>query len=86
VKYYTGLPNYNVLMAVFRFLEDHIPITERNLLSKFQQLILTIIKLRINLSVQDISYRFKVSITTVLRVFLNMVDIVNARLKPLIFW
>ena len=60
VKYYTGLPNYNALMAVFRFLEDHIPITERNLLSKFQLLILTIIKLRISISVQDISYRFKV--------------------------
>jgi hypothetical protein len=43
VKYYTGLPTYNVLMAAFRFLEDHIPITERNLFSRFQQLILTII-------------------------------------------
>jgi hypothetical protein len=86
VKYYTGLPNYNVLMAVFRLLEHHIPITDRSSLSKFQQLILTLIKLRLSLSVQDISYRFKVSIPTVSRVFLNMVDIMNARLKPLICW
>ena len=54
VKYYTGLPNYNVLMAVFRLLEHHIPITDRSSLSKFQQLILTLIKLRLSLSVQDI--------------------------------
>jgi hypothetical protein len=40
VEYYTGLPNYNVLMAVFRLLENHIPITDRNSLSKLQQLIL----------------------------------------------
>jgi hypothetical protein len=69
VKYYTGLPNYNVLMAVCRLLEHHIPITDRSSLSKFQQLILTLIKLRLSLSVQDISYRFKVSIPTVSRVF-----------------
>jgi hypothetical protein len=68
VKYYTGLPNYNVLMAVFRLLEHHIPITDRSLLSKLQQLIPTLIKLRLSLSVQDISYRFKVSIPTVSRV------------------
>ena len=67
VEYYTGLPNYNVLMAVFRFLENHIPITDRNSLSKLQQLILTLIKLRLSLLIQDISYRFKVSIPTVSR-------------------
>jgi hypothetical protein len=50
VEYYTGLPNYNVLMAVFRFLENHIPITDRNSLSKLQQLILTLIKLRLSLT------------------------------------
>jgi hypothetical protein len=47
------LPNYNVLMAVFRLLEHHIPTTYRSSLSKFQQLILTLIKLRLSLSAQD---------------------------------
>jgi hypothetical protein len=71
VKYYTGLPNYNVLMAVFRLLEPHIPITDRSLLSKFQQLIviLTLIKLRLSLSVQNISYRFKVSDSFIAYIF-----------------
>jgi hypothetical protein len=59
VEYYTGLPNYNVLMAVFRFLENHIPITDRNSLSKLQQLILTLIKLRLSLLIHIISYTVK---------------------------
>ena len=59
VEYYTGLPNYNVLMVVFRFLENHIPITDRNSLSKLQQLILTLIKLRLSLLIHIISYTVK---------------------------
>jgi hypothetical protein len=38
VKYYTGLPNYNVLMAVFRLLEPHIPITDRSLLDPIKSM------------------------------------------------
>ena len=59
VEYYIGLPNYNVLMAVFRFLENHIPITDINSLSKLQQLILTLIKLRLSLLIHIISYTVK---------------------------
>lgn len=41
---------------------------------------------KIRCTIQDIFYRFKVSIPTVSHVFLNMVDIINAKLKPLICW
>ena len=86
VKYYTGLTNYTVLMGLFSFLESNISHTSRNRLSKFQQLLLTLIKLRLNLTIQDIAYRFRISVATASRTFLNIIDVLFIRLKPLVCW
>ena len=64
VKYYTGLTNFLVLMSLFRFLEPKISHSSKSLLSKFQKLILVMIKLRLSLTMQDLSYRFNISLTT----------------------
>ena len=55
VKFYTGLPNGAVLKAVYEFIAP----TESSKLSKltpFQELMMTLIKLRLNLSMQDLAY------------------------------
>ncbi|XP_063971493.1 uncharacterized protein LOC135158125 [Lytechinus pictus] len=84
VKYYTGLVSFSVLLVLFKYLEAFIPtgIT----LTKFQHLILVLMKLRLRLSVIDIGHRFGVTKTTVSRIFLTMIDIMYIRLKPLIVW
>ncbi|KAL9953283.1 hypothetical protein ACROYT_G040678 [Oculina patagonica] len=55
VKFYTGLTAMSVLIAVFELISPALP--ERKCVSKFQQLIMTIMRLRLNLSVQDLANR-----------------------------
>ena len=86
VLFYTGLPSYFILMTVFNFVKDYIVITPTSSLSKFQQFVMTLMKLRLSLLNQDLGYRFKITDGSVSRLFLNMMDILFVRLKPLIKW
>lgn len=83
-KYYTGLSNFTVLITLYSFLQAHI--SECIKLTKFQQLILVLMRLRVNCPVQDLAYRFRISVATVSRAFLNVIDIMNSRLNFLIKW
>jgi len=49
-KFYTGLPNFLVLMQVFQLCESYISTTSLSVLGKFEQLILVLIRLQLNLS------------------------------------
>ena len=53
VKFYTGLTAISVTMAVFDLVSP--PLLERKSISKFQQLLITFMRLRLNLSVQDLA-------------------------------
>ena len=87
VKFYTGLPSYSVLKAVFNFVSLHMPPPYRDsTLPKFQQFLMFLLKLRLNLFDQDLAYRFGVSQSTVSRNFRKWVDVCYVRLKPLIKW
>lgn len=85
VKHYTGL-SYSILMALFSFLEPHIPYTSRSALTKFQKLVLVLMKLRLNLGIQDLGYRFKVTPSCVSKTFLDVIHVMYVRLKCLILW
>lgn len=64
VKFYTGLPSFTMLLAVFELLEGSVQHTSRNVLTKFQELLLTLIRLRLGVPLQDLAYRFNVSTIT----------------------
>ena len=83
--FYTGLPTYAILKIVFNFIS---PFVERKptVLSIFQEFILVLIKLRLNVPMQDLSYRFFVSVSTVSRIFSSWIDVMDRRLSPLIIW
>ncbi|XP_061182386.1 uncharacterized protein LOC133190715 [Saccostrea echinata] len=85
VKHYTGLC-YATLMALYTFLEPHITYTSRSTLTKFQKLVLTLMKLRHNFGIQDLGYRFKVTPSCVSKVFLDMIHIMYVRMKCFIYW
>ena len=58
VKFYTGLPFFKTLMAVFTYISAHVVSRQQSSITKFQQFIMVLMKLRLNLTNQDIAYRF----------------------------
>ena len=93
VRFYTGLPNYYVLETVMWLLAPHMDDTTKTSpknptrLSKFQQLLLTLVRLRLDLRHQDLAYRFGVRVGTVTRVVRRAVDVMSSTLVPTaVFW
>ena len=85
VRFYTSFPNFKVLDSLFKFIQLEVSGT-KTLLSKFQKLILTLMRLRLNLTIQDLAYRFGISTSTTSSVFNEMLDILYVYLKPMVKW
>ena len=84
VLYYTGLPSHGTLKSLLEYVKD--AIKESKVLTKFEQLLLCLIRLRLGVSIVDLSKRFQVSKTTVPQIFLDMVEVLYVYLKPPINW
>jgi hypothetical protein len=84
VLYYTGLSSWKLLLVLFTYIHCHLK--QRSSLSPFQQLILTLMKMRLNLPRQDLAYRFGIHNSTVTRTFHYVIDVLYVMLKPLIVW
>ncbi|CAC5396061.1 unnamed protein product [Mytilus coruscus] len=84
VLYYTGLPSFQLLITLFTYLETYIPVKKS--MGKFQMYILTLMRLRLNVSATFLSYEFSVSASTVSRIFFEVIDVMYIRMKPLVFW
>ncbi|XP_068755908.1 uncharacterized protein [Montipora capricornis] len=83
VKFYTGLPSFDILHNVLEHVSPFVAYKSQNL-TTFQEFIMTLIKLKLDAPHQDLSYRFNVSLSTVSRIFSAwMVDV---RLAQLINW
>ena len=86
VKFYTGLPSFAVLMTIVNLIVPHLKQYKVNL-TPFQMIVLTLMRLRLNLPIQDLAYRFDVSVSTISRVFRNVVNVMYVRLVPLsVIW
>ena len=86
VKFYTELPNIEILDALFVYISESITSSARSALTKYQMLSLALMQLRLNLTITDLAYRFNVSSSTASSVFLKIVDILFSHLKPVIKW
>ena len=84
VKFNTGLTAMSVMMAVFDLISPALP--ERKSISKFQQLLITFMRFSLNLSVQDLAYRFGVHASTVSRVFQTCVHAMFTSMAFLVKW
>ena len=58
VKFYSGLPSYTVLLAIFNLISQHITNHQCHTITKFQQFMMVLMKLRLDLRELDLSYRF----------------------------
>ena len=75
VLFNTGLANFKVLQTVFDFLFAVLGENNRAVLIPFQEMVLTLMLLRLNLTTNDLSYRFNISRSTTLSVVLEWVNI-----------
>ena len=89
VKFYTGLPNFKVLKAVF----DHVTaslntsVSGCQKLTSFQQFMLVMVKLiRLNSYNEDIAFCFHISTATVSRLLLKWLVLMDVQLQKVILW
>jgi hypothetical protein len=75
VLFYTGLTTSKLLFDLHAFVKPYLK--HLCILTPFQQLLLTLMKLRLNLSAQDLAYCFNVHKSTVARTFLFVVDVLS---------
>lgn len=84
VRFYTGLPSFATLMIVLEFVSPYVSTSRA--LPKFQQFLMVLMKLRLNLADQDLVYRFGIYQSNVSRNFKEWIDVLYDRLRPLIIW
>ena len=85
VRFYTGLSCYDVLMKTFNHVAPGVSCRSLTL-SKFQDVVMVLMKLRLNMPFQDLAYRFRPHVSSVSRIFTTWMVIMDARLSPLISW
>ena len=88
VKYYTGLPSFSLLMGVLMQIIPSLPKskTKERKLSHFQMLLLTLMRLRLDLPVEHVAHLFEISRHTAYNLFFETINVLHAHLSPLVYW
>ncbi|XP_064414151.1 uncharacterized protein LOC102352482 isoform X2 [Latimeria chalumnae] len=86
IRFYTGLPSLARFTELLHFLSASVPQTHMNVLTQFQELLLVLVKFKLNLLEEDLAHRFGISQSTVSRVFRKWVHIMNVRLARFVRW
>ena len=84
-RFYTGLPDFHLLTKTFEFVSSYVTRRTKTL-SLFQEFVMVLIKLRLNVPNLDLAYRFEVSLSTVSRIFKAWMEVLDVHLSPLISW
>ena len=74
-----------MLNIVFRQIE-HFVARKSQLLTPFQEFVLPLIKLKLNMPLEDLAYRFNVPVSTISRVFLAWMVAMDTKISPLMKW
>ena len=86
VKFYTGFASADILLATFDLISPGISQCKNLALSKFQKFVCTLLRMRLNLQIQDLAYRYCVSAAVISKAFGEIIDLLFVNLKPAIHW
>ncbi len=81
VCYFTGLPSIGTVRAIFEYVSPHVP-NSHSILPSFQQFVMVLMKLRLNVDNGLLSSLFNVHVSTVTRYFQKWIDVMFWILKP----
>ena len=85
VQLLTGLPSYAKLMVIFKAVCQFLK--ANSALSPFEQVILTLLRLRMNLPLHFLGQMYNISTATASRLFNHTIDVMSSTLTPaLVFW
>uniref|UniRef100_A0A1X7VJ73 Transposase Helix-turn-helix domain-containing protein n=1 Tax=Amphimedon queenslandica TaxID=400682 RepID=A0A1X7VJ73_AMPQE len=84
VRFFTALTDWDTLLKFFVFVKPQ-P-TGHTSLTSFQQLMLTLMRLRLGSSGIELAYKFGIHSSTVLRIFSDIIEMLYIHLKCLIIW
>ena len=85
VSFYTGLPTYEVLEATCNHVSPFVKRRTQSL-TLFQEIVMVLMKIRLNVPHQDLAYRFGISQSTVSRTLAHWLLVMDVCLSPLIRW
>ncbi|XP_061669520.1 uncharacterized protein LOC133497550 isoform X1 [Syngnathoides biaculeatus] len=84
VRQCTGISSYAVFMEVFKVTE---PFLKDRSLSKSQQFMMTLLRLRFNLSYVVLSFIYGLHASILSKIFLEVINVLDCKLVPaLVFW
>ena len=84
IHYYTGLPSCTILRAIFTITAKGLSRDDTQACTLFEHFLITLIKLRLNLSDQDLAYRFALSQPSVSSG--KWLDLLSTKFLFLIHW
>ena len=84
VLFHTGLPTWELLNILLRYLQPDL----RNCrtVTSFQQLLMTLMRLRLGLRLEVLSFRFAVSRSTIHRIPVDTINVLYTALAVVIVW
>lgn len=85
-KYYTGLDTHKAFLVFLKYIEPYIMMHPNTVLAAKDQILLTLVKLRLNLDFKDLAYRFGISPNSASTYFKSVLNIMCLRLKSFVFW
>lgn len=83
-RFYTGLHTYKMFENIFTLCEPVLTDHGNSKLSLKEQLLVTLMKLRLHLKNRDLAYRFAVHQSTISRTFQKWIGVLYCRLKPIL--
>ncbi|XP_048029372.1 THAP domain-containing protein 1-like isoform X3 [Megalobrama amblycephala] len=78
IKFFTGLPSLQTFMLLFSSVSSVVPVTTKHSLKPTQELLLTLMKLRLNLSEEFLGHLFRIHQSTVSRILRRWIHVRGA--------